>query len=225
MYFIKEMPAFERPREKLLKHGAKSLSNIELIAILLRTGNSEKSVLELSKEVVYQLNEISDLRNITIHNLLKVKGIKTAKASTIMAAIELGSRLNEKSFLREEIESTKQVYEYMEHLKFEKQENLYCLFLNTKLAVIDKMLIYKGTANTVSVDIAEVLKAAIDHFAKAIILVHNHPTGNATPSDADKQTTKKLSAAAKLLDIHLLDHVIIGNNQYYSFKENKKFYL
>lgn len=225
MYFIKEMPVFERPREKLLKNGVMSLSNIELLAILLRTGNSEKSVLELAKDVVYQLNEISDLKKITINNLLKIKGIKLAKAATILAAIELGRRLERINGKNQEIVSSEQVYQYMRHLKHETQENLYCLLLNTKLRLIDEVLIYKGTANSILVDTSDILKAAITNDAKAVILVHNHPSGNATPSTDDFKTTEKLRKAGNLVGINILDHVIIGNDEFYSLKEQKKFYL
>lgn len=222
MYFIKEMPKYERPREKLIKNGAKSLTNVELIAILLRTGNSKKSVIELSKDVLYKLEELSDLKTIDYNFLKKIPGIKTAKATTILAAIELGRRLETLEFKTDVISSSHDAFNMFKHLKHETQEHFYCLYLNTRLAVIKSELIYKGTVDQMVIHPREIFKKAVRHNASFIILIHNHPTGNADPSNADKKTTKMLKDAASIIDIEILDHIIIGNDEYYSFSEERK---
>lgn len=222
MYFIKEMPKYERPREKLVKYGASKLSNIELLAILLRTGNKEKSVLELAKDVLYKLDELSDLKNISIRELLKIRGIKIAKASTIIAAIELGRRLDELSVKTNGITTSHDIYLKMKHLKHEQQEHFYVILLNTKLKVINTKLIYKGTVNSMVIHPREIFKEAIKNNASYLIIVHNHPTGDSTPSLEDKTTTKNLEEVSNIVGIEILDHIIIGNNEYYSFNEKKK---
>lgn len=221
MYFIKEMPKRERPREKLINNGASSLTNVELLAILLRTGNNRKSVLELSKDVLYKLEGINDLKEITYKELTKIPGIKLAKASTILAAIELGKRLEKIEYSNKVIESSNCIYDIFKYLKHEKQESFYCVYLNTRLAIIKKELIYKGTVDQMVIHPREIFKNAIKNSASYIILVHNHPTGNATPSNADKETTKLLKETADIIGIEILDHIIVGNNQFYSFEEGR----
>ena len=225
MYFIKEMPKYERPREKLVKYGASKLSNIELLAILLRTGNKEKSVLELAKDVLYKLDELSDLKNISINELLKIRGIKIAKASTIIAAIELGRRLDDLSVKTSEVSTSHDIYLKMRHLKHEQQEQFYAIMLNTKLKIINTKLIYKGTVNSMVIHPREIFKEAIKSNASYIIIVHNHPTGDSSPSTEDKTTTKNLEEVANIVGIEILDHIIIGNNEYYSFNEMKKHHI
>lgn len=225
MYFIREMPVRERPREKLINNGVKSLTNIELIAILLRTGNSDKSVIELAKDVLYSIEELSELKKLSYHCLTRIPGIKTAKASTILAAIELGSRLEKLEFKDKIIDSSHQIYEMMSYLKHEEQEHFYCIFLNTRLAFMKKELIYKGTKDKIALNPTDLFKQAIKHNASYMIIVHNHPTGNAKPSAADVNTTKDLIEVSKILNIEILDHIIIGNDQYYSFQEKQINYL
>lgn len=221
MYLIKEMPKKERPREKLINKGASSLTNIELLAILLRTGNKRKSVLELSKDVLYKLEELNDLKEITYKELVKIPGIKLAKASTILAAIELGKRLERVEYSNKVIDSSITVYNMFKHLKHEKQETFYCIYLNTRLAVIKNELIYKGTVDQIIIHPREIFKNAIKNSASYIILVHNHPTGNSSPSNADKKTTMMLKETAEVVGIEILDHIIIGNDEFYSFEEGR----
>lgn len=225
MYFIKEMPIFERPREKLINEGVEILSNTELLAIILRTGSRDKSVIELAKDVLYRLENISDLKKLTLEELLKVNGIKVAKATSIIAAIELGKRLEKASYHTEVIESAKDIYYKMKFLENENQENFYCMFLNTRLAIIKYELIYKGTVDQMVIHPRDIFIKAIKANASYIILVHNHPTGNANPSKADKTTTKALTEVSEIINIEILDHIIIGKNQFYSFKEAKIFNL
>lgn len=221
MYFIKEMPIKERPREKLIRNGASSLTNVELLAILLRTGNNKKSVIELSKDVLFKLEELNELKEITYNELRKIPGIKIAKASTILAAIELGKRLEKLETTNKIIESSIEVYEMFKYLKHKKQETFYCIYLNTKLAVIKQELIYKGTIDQMVIHPREIFKNAIKNSASYIILIHNHPSGDSNPSTADIQTTKMLKDVSEVVGIEILDHIIIGNNEYYSFEEKR----
>ncbi|VEU80747.1 RadC family protein [Haploplasma axanthum] len=224
MFLIKEMPFDERPRERLIKKGVSSLSNAELLAILLRSGSRDKSVISLSKDVLYQLNLIQDLKKLTITELMNVKGIKEAKATTIIAAIELGRRLNDVVRSEtEDIRSAHDIYYSMIDLKDREQENFYCILLNSKMQIITKELIYIGTVNQISIHPREVFKSAIKNNAVTIILVHNHPSGDPSPSKADIEATKILNKAAEVINIDILDHVIIGNNRFYSFTEQKIF--
>lgn len=226
MYLIKEMPKLERPRERLIKDGVKSLSNVELLAILLRTGSKDKSVIQLAQSVIYHLESIKDLKNISVQELMKIPGIKTAKATTVLAAIELGSRIYQQKHQQNiQIKSSHDVYRLMEDLQFLKQETFYCIYLDTKLQVIAKDKIYQGTIDQIIVHPREVFNKAIKLSSSYIIIVHNHPSGDATPSKADIQTTKNLEKAGNIIDITILDHIIIGKNEFYSYKEQQKFYL
>jgi len=225
MYLIKEMPISERPREKLINYGVRRLSNVELLAILLRTGNKNKSVIELSKDVVYKLEQISDLKNVTINELLKIPGIKEAKATTIIAAIELGKRLEKTVRHDLTIKNSEDVYHLMKHLIYEEQEHFYCLYLNSKLGLIKKSLIYIGTVDEVLLHPREIFKDAVKVSASYIILVHNHPTGYARASIADINSTKELIKISEMMDIEIIDHIIIGNKEFYSYKEDRVFIL
>ncbi len=224
MYLVKEMPKEERPRERLLAYGVTALSNEELLAILLRTGRKDLSVLELAKNVLYHLKELEDLKRISVHELLQVKGIKIAKATTIVAAIELGKRL---SFIQKEnkvkIKSPQDVF-YLMHtdLSHLEQEHFICLFLNTKSELIKKETIFIGTINQTLIHPREIYKNAIKLSAAAIIFVHNHPSGDSTPSKADFQATKALMETSAIMGIDLIDHIVIGHHEYYSLKEQKK---
>lgn len=221
MLFIKEIPKIERPREKLLNNGVSSLTNLELIALLLRSGNSKYSVIELSKTVLNHIEKLQDLKLITVNELMKIPGIKTAKATTLIAAIELGKRLEKVSSFDYQIKSSDDIYNLMKYIATEEQENFYCIYLNTKMFVIKYELIYKGTVNEIVIHPREVFKNAIKANATAMILVHNHPSGDSNPSNADIKTTKILMEASNIIHIDILDHIIIGKNQYYSFLEKE----
>ncbi len=218
-YKIKELPLDERPREKLKEKGAKNLSNEELIALLLRTGTKEESVKDLSIRLVKQLKNFRELNSITYLDLMKIKGIKEAKAITIMAAIELGRRLaTPKDLKKLKITSAENVYEHF-RLKIldTKQEKLFAIFLNTKNEVINYETIFIGTQNKSLTHPREIFHAAIKNSAVRIILLHNHPTGDVTPSKEDIAFTTNIKELATMLQIPLMDHIIIGENQYFSF--------
>lgn len=223
MLMIKELPIVERPREKLINYGVNTLSNIELIALILRSGNKNKSVLDLSKEVLDHINKLQDLKEITIEVLMEISGIKEAKATTLIAAIELGKRIELVKPLKHQIKNSYDIYHLMKDLVNKEQEHFYCIYLNTKMFVIKRDLIFIGTVSEIVVHPREIFKNAIKHNASFIILVHNHPSGDCEPSYADKNSTKIITDAGNLINIEVIDHIIIGNNEFYSFKESKRF--
>ncbi len=224
MYLVKEMPKNERPRERLVEYGVGSLSNEELLAILLRTGMHDFSVLDLSKNVLYHLESLEDLKRITVEELLTIKGIKIAKASTIIAAIELGKRLtNYQAERKKVISSALDVYHLLSaELSHLLQEHFICLYLNTKSEMIKKETIFIGTINQTLIHPREIFKNAIKLSASAVLFVHNHPTGDSSPSKADKEATYQLMEGSLLIGIDFIDHIVIGKNEFYSIKEQKK---
>lgn len=224
MYMIKEMPKEERPRERLLAYGVQALSNEELLAILLRTGNKESSVIDLSKKVLYHLHGLEDLKNMTVQELLTIKGIKLAKATTLIAAIELGRRLSRNiKVSKYKIQTAQDIYELVKsEIAHLEQEHFVVIYLNVKGEVIHKETIFIGTINQTLIHPREIFKPAIKLMASAVVFCHNHPTGDATPSKADIDATQKLIEASSVMGIDLIDHVIIGKNEFFSIKTGKK---
>lgn len=217
---LKEVPYYERPREKAFESGVAALSNVELLAILLRTGSKEESVIDLSKRLLYSLDSISRLNEITIEELTNIKGIGNTKAITLLASIELAKRILENERKIKYYQNPKQIYNYYYPiLKNLNQEYLYAIYLNTKGVVISEQLITKGTISSSLIDGRDILKLALKLSASAIILIHNHPSGDSTPSLADIKATSKIITQANLMDIVVIDHIIIGDD-YYSMKEN-----
>jgi len=227
MYFIKEMPKEERPRERLINHGPEALSMDELIAILLRTGDKDMSVVDLSKKVLYHLESLDDLKRMTVFELMNVKGIKEAKATTLVAAIELGKRLSVSTKeKRQTVTSAFDVYhDLYPSLSHLMQEHFIAIYLNVKSEVITKETIFIGTINQTLIHPREIFKTAVKLSASAVIFVHNHPTGDSSPSKADIKATETLIQASNLMSIDLIDHIIIGKGEFYSIKEAKKFYV
>lgn len=227
MYMIKEMPMTSRPRERLKNDGLHQLSKEELIAILLRTGYKDLSVIELSKHVLYHLDSFYDLKKITFEELLMIKGIKEAKAATLLAGIELGRRLAEEKHLKKQrINSGFDVYHLLySHLSRMDQEHFICLYLNTKSEIIKQETIFIGTINQTLIHPREIFRNAIKYAAAGVIFVHNHPTGDSMPSKADMKATEQLVESSLTLGIDVIDHIIIGHQEFYSIKEDKKFLL
>ena len=216
---LKELPELEWPREKALREGFDKLSNIELLSIFLRTGTKETNVLGLSANIMYHLDNITDLTKISINELLEIKGIGSAKAITLLAAIELGRRIQNYEFNEISFRSPLEIYRFFKIRVSElQQEHFYAIYLNAKGKVMNYRLISIGTINSTVCDSKEVFKWALKLKASAIILVHNHPSGNSSPSENDIMITKDLERKAKILDIVVLDHIIVGNG-YYSFSE------
>ena len=219
MYKIKDLPLDERPREKLKEKGRESLSNEELIAILLRCGNKDESVKDLAIRLIRNLKNFYDLNSITYQDLIKIKGIKEAKALTLLAAIEMGSRLTS-PYQEEKIKivNAQILYEFF-RLKILnlKQEKLFAVFLNTKNEMITYETIFIGTQNKSITHPREIFYSAIKNSAVKIILIHNHPTGDVTPSQEDILFTDNIKKIGELMQIPLIDHLIISNTNYFSF--------
>jgi DNA repair protein RadC len=219
---IKDWAEDDRPREKLLHKGPAALSNAELIAILIGSGNQKESAVELSKRI---LNEVSDnlaeLARLTLGDLQKYKGIGEAKAITIAAALEIGRRrststLNDKPQVKD---SKTAFILFQKELGDLNYENFCVLLLNRANKVLKAVKISDGGITGTVVDPRKVFKIALDNNATSIILGHNHPSGQLTPSDADIQLTKKMKQAGEMLDLPVLDHIIVGDGNYYSFAD------
>ena len=220
---IKEWAADDRPREKMIDKGKAALSNAELIAILIGSGNSELSAVELSRVILDGVNNnLIALSNLTLDDLMQHKGIGKAKAITIMAALELGKRRRgAEANLPIEVKDSKDSFErFLPYIDDMRQEHFLVLYLNQSNHPLKVECISNGGTTTVIADPKLIFKNALNLNATAIILGHNHPSGNPHPSEDDRQLTKKLIAAGKLLDISVIDHIIIGNERYYSFRDH-----
>lgn len=218
---IRDFPNEERPRERLISDGAGSLSNHELLAILLRTGTKDESVLQLSNRMLRQFEGLRMLKDATVEEITSIKGIGTAKAVQIMAALELGRRIGRLQYEdRYVVRSPEDGAKYvMEEMRFLSQEHFVCLYLNTKNQVIHKQTVFIGSLNASIVHPREVYKEAFKRSAASIIAIHNHPSGDPTPSREDIEVTKRLVECGKIIGIELLDHLIIGEHKYISLKE------
>ncbi len=216
-----EIMESERPRERFIKYGASSLSNEEILAIILKTGCKEYSVMDLSKIIISSLNNIEDLRNIKINTLTRIKGVGKVKAISLLAALELGKRVYyEKDKINIVLNNSSKIYDYFKDLVInETQENFYAIYLDSKSKLISYKLLFKGTINYSCVHPREIFKNAVLESAYSIIVFHNHPSGDPTPSLEDKKTTKVLREAGNIIGIPVVDHLIFGNNKYYSFYE------
>lgn len=220
---IKEIPKNDRPRERLLNNGAESLSNEELLAIILDTGSKDVSVKSLALNILKKCDDFKDLRNINLETLLSIKGIGRAKACKILALVEIAKRLNKKiqNINNLRITNSDIVYEYYKNI-FDGvyQEQFRCVYLDNNKRIIKEKLLFVGTINHSLVHPREIFKEAYLVNATCIICVHNHPSGNVIPSIDDINITKRLVEIGNLLGIKVLDHIIIGIDKYYSFLQN-----
>ena len=217
-----EVPYNERPREKLLLEGSAKLSNIELLAILLRTGTKDDNVLEVDKKVIYLLEDITDLQSLTIQELTKIKGIGESKAIKIIASVELGRRITEYKQKKLIFTNPESIFEYFyPRMKDLDQEYLYVIYLDLKSKVIAVKNLTIGTISSTLIDANLIFKWAYKLSASSFILVHNHPTGDPTPSVADIKLTSELVKKSKIINLEVIDHVIIGE-EYYSMRRSLK---
>lgn len=220
MYLIKDMPLNERPRERLMLYGAKSLSTYELIAIIFRIGYGKLSAIDLAKMIINETEDITELRNKTVNELSEIKGVGKTKAITLLAAFELGERVLKPRTEYKQVSSPHDVYELLKYdLKDLKQEVLIVLYLDVKTNLIAKKQIFQGSLNQSLIHPREVFKYAVKYSAYSILLVHNHPSGDPEPSVQDLEVTNRFKRIGELLQIQLLDHVIIANDKYLSIKE------
>lgn len=221
-YTIKDLPLSERPREKLHKYGVNSLSNAELIAVIIRTGNREDTAIELGQRLISIDNTgIGFLADASFEELTKVKGIGECKASQIIAAVELGKRISaQRGEEKVKIASPIDIVNIlMEDMRYLKKEHFKVAILDTKNQIITIENISVGNLNSSIVHPREVFNAAIRRSGNSIILIHNHPSGDPTPSKEDINITNRLIESGNILGIKVLDHIVIGDNKYISFKE------
>ena len=219
---IKFLSEDDRPREKFLLKGKSALSDSELLAIILGSGNTEESAVELAQKILKSVdNNWQNLSLLSIKDLMKFKGIGEAKAISIATALEIGRRKASQEIPEKLIiKSSEQAYKILlPHLSDLRTEEFWVIFLNQKNQLIKKTQISKGGISAPHVDVRVLFKEALENFSTNIIVAHNHPTGVLKPSEADIRMTKNIQNAGEILDIKLLDHIIIGENSFYSFAE------
>lgn len=220
---IKDMPFNSRPRERLIRDGVESLSNEELLAIILNTGTRNYSVKDIALELLKVVDNINDFKKININTLMNIKGIGLAKAIKLVAVIEFGKRiyLNNEIINKKSYCNAKSIFlatKYLFHDK--KQEYFYCLYFNNKQELLERKLLFMGTVNKSIVHPREVFKEAYLLSATSVICMHNHPSGDVIPSQEDIILTRNLVKIGKIQNIPIIDHIIVSDNDYYSFYEN-----
>jgi DNA repair protein RadC len=218
---IKDLPEQNRPRERFLKYGPENLSDSELFAIILRTGTLGENVVDMANRLIKEYG-LDKLFECSLNELQKIKGIGPDKAMQILSMAELGKRYNESKKEIIKITCAKDVFDYFnEKMKNKQQEEFWVLLLNTQNKIIKAELVTKGILDSAIIHPREVFKSAIRNSSSKIILVHNHPSGNPNPSKEDLDITEKLAEAGRCLDIKVLDHVIIGSEEWWSWVEGK----
>lgn len=218
---IRDVPKSERPRERLIRDGAQALSNQEIIALLLGSGTKSESVLQLAARVIQHFDGLKLLKEASVKELMDIRGIGEAKAVQLKAALELGRRIHQypaedRYVIRSPEDASSYMMEEMRHLQ---QEHFVALYLNTKNQVIHKQTIFVGSLNASIVHPREVFKEALRYSAASIICLHNHPSGDPSPSREDIDVTKRLIESGRMLGVEVLDHLIIGDQKFYSLKE------
>jgi len=219
---IKNWPVDDRPREKLLKKGARALTNSELLAILLRTGIKGSSAIDLARKVMEKFGTFRNMLHVDVRDWKEFKGIGNAKVAHIQSALEIGRRFreDEASTGKQKISSAKDIVDILSpQLRDLKIEVFKVAYLDSNNRIIDILDAAIGTVNYAMPIVREIIHLALQKFAVSMVCVHNHPSANITPSMQDKIFTKELSAAGKLMEIKVTDHIIIGDNKYYSFSD------
>jgi DNA repair protein RadC len=220
-YKIKDIPVNERPRERLKEVGGSNLTDKEILAIILKTGTKSKNVTDLAIDILNNY-DLSDLKDLSINDLIKIKGIGEVKAIELIASIELGRRI----FLRNsnkliKLDSPDKIFEDAKYLfNGLKQEYFYCYYFNTKQELIERKLLFMGTINQSTTHTREVFKEAYRVSASTIVCLHNHPTNDTTPSKADILFTERLMRTGEIQGIPVVDHIIVGDNSFYSFYDH-----
>ncbi|MFA7367220.1 MAG: DNA repair protein RadC [Bacilli bacterium] len=221
-YQFREVPINERPRERLINQGPNSLADYELLAIILRTGTKNESVLEVARKLRKNFESMADLNEITFTELIKFNGIGKAKAIEILAAVELGKRAANPLILNTIIQTPKDAYKFLKHrMQYLFQETLIAIFLNIKNEVIADKIISVGTLDRTIIHPRDILKWALKLSCYGFIIAHNHPSGDPMPSEMDKQMTDLIIKSAKTVGVSFIDHIIVGKNKYYSFIEKQ----
>ena len=219
---LKKLPYHDRPREKAIKYGFSKISNSELLSILIRSGTKGRSAIEVSYDILNKLGGISGLMHTNIQELCTIKGIEQVKAIQLLAAIELSKRINDVIEVNKKISNGYDVYSLVgDYLKNEVQEHFIIILLDVKSNLINYQTLYKGGLNQNIIHMRDIFREVVRYNAYKFICVHNHPTGDPLPSDSDIYTTNEIIKSSKLMGIRFEDHIIIGFNKYYSFKESK----
>ena len=219
---IKDIPILDRPRERFIKYGVNNLSNEELLSIVLKNGYKDYSVKDISNNILKDIKDITELKYKSINELTKIKGIGKVKAITLLSSIELGKRVyQDKDNINIKLNSSKLIYNYIkDKLKYKKQEYFYVLYLDSKKYLIEDKLLFIGTLDNANVHPREIFKYSYLNSSKSIVLIHNHPSGDTLPSKEDILFTNNVLEISKIMGITVIDHLIIGNNNYYSFYDN-----
>lgn len=218
---IKSLPIEENPREKAIANGIESLNNVELLALVLRTGNKEESVVQLAQRLLKEIGGMTQLSHINYADLIAIKGIKKAKAIELLSIIEISKRLKEPG-IHQSLLSPQDIYQYIKNeMMLLKQEHFVVLCLDNRNHVIKKKTIFIGSLNMSIVTPREVFKEAIGVSSAKMILVHNHPSGDAAPSQEDLHLTEQFIKLGEMMAIEILDHIIVGWNQFYSVKARR----
>lgn len=216
------MEVEQRPREKALRYGLESLSDLELVALILQSGNKNRSVFEIASDVLKESEGLLKLMSMHVNTLMQIQGIREVKALQLLASVELSKRVIRSKVYHASIMRPEDVIEWFE---FEygslPQECFIALYLDTKSKLISHRVLFKGTLNESVVHPREVFKEAFLQNANSVLIAHNHPSGDCTPSKADFEVTYKMVHVAMTMGVNLIDHIIVGQNQYYSFKEHK----
>ena len=221
---IKEMAELEKPRERLINYGKENLSNEELIAIVLRTGTKNVSSKILATKILGKFKSISELKNANIINLSNIKGMGKIKSIELIAAIELGRRVYQTMpNVLKRYENVHKIYDEFKYLfSDEKQEKFYALYFDTKQNLIEYKLLFQGTLNVTTVHPREIFKEAFLLNTASFIIIHNHPSGDVLPSKPDLEFTRQIDTISKIMGINFLDHIIFGQEKYYSFYEENR---
>lgn len=217
---ITDLPPEDRPRERLLRNGPRALSNVELLAILLRTGTDNENVLQLAQRILSHFGGLHHLASVSPAELMNIRGLGEAKATQVTAALEIGNRLaasqpTERPQIRKAADAAQLVLD----MRYLTQENVRLILLDSQNRVMAIPTVYIGTTNTSVLRVAEIFREAITRNSPALIVVHNHPAGDPVPSPEDITFTKDMVRAGELLDIHVTDHIIIGEREWRSLRE------
>lgn len=219
---IKEMETSLRPREKAMTHGLETLSDLEIIALLLQSGNRQNSVFDLAKSVLEMSNDLSGLFELRLEDLMKIKGIKQVKALQLLTGIELCKRALQKKSYRSAITTPQDLARWFQtEIGFKKQEHFVAVYLDTKARILTHKILYVGTLNESCVHPRDIFHDAFLYKAHSLIMVHNHPSGDPAPSTQDIEFTNRVKKAGELFGILLLDHVIVGKQKWFSFKQHQ----
>ena len=226
-FTIKNLPESERPYEKFVKYGAENLSDAELLAIIIKTGTAKENSVDIARQILQgNHNNLLNIYDLSYREMMQYPGIGSIKAIQLKAVAELSKRIaRTKSGYDFRLDNPFSIADYyMEHLRHCKEERLICAFFDSKCHFLGDVIITKGAVNYAYVSPREIFRHAFDYEAVQFVLIHNHPSGDPTPSKDDLQITNRIRKGAQILELELIDHIIIGDNKYYSFHENEQIF-